>query len=227
MTPHLQVDIVTIFPKMLAGFLQESILKRATQKGLVSFRIINLRNFTTDRHKTTDDKPYGGGPGMVMKPEPMFKAVESVRTSNTRVILMCPQGKQFTQSMAADLSKEEHLVFLCGHYEGVDERVRLYLATDEISIGDYILTNGTLAAAVVVDAITRLVPGVLGTEEATATESFANGMLEYPQYTRPYDFRGMKVPDVLLSGNHAEISKWREEQSVKRTMTKRADLLRQ
>jgi tRNA (guanine37-N1)-methyltransferase len=227
MAPHLQIDIVTIFPKMLSGFLEESILKRATQKGLVSFRIINLRDFTTDKHRTTDDRPYGGGPGMIMKPEPMFRAVESIRTPDTRVILMCPQGQKFNQSMAVSLAKEKHLVFLCGHYEGVDERVRLYLATDEISIGDYILTNGTLAAAVVVDAITRLVPGVLGAEDANATESFTNGLLEYPQYTRPYDFRGMKVPDVLLSGNHKEIAQWRHEQAIKRTMMKRADLLGQ
>lgn len=222
----LRIDVITIFPGMLKGFLEESILKRAVQKGLVEIRTVDLRQFTTDRHQTTDDRPFGGGPGMVMKPEPLFKAVDSVRTPASRVILMTPQGRRFEQAMAVQLARESHLIFVCGHYEGVDERVRTHLATDEISIGDYVLTNGVLPAAVVVDAVTRLVPGVLGNEGATSEESFADGQLEYPQYTRPRDFRGLTVPEVLVSGDHEEIARWRREESGRRTRARRPDLLK-
>ena len=225
MSARQRIDLITIFPGMLAGFLEESILKRAVQKGIVSFHTVNLREFTKDRHQTTDDRPYGGGPGMIMKPEPLFDAVESVRTPEARVILMTPQGRRFDQALAAELADARHLVFVCGHYEGVDERVRTALATDEISIGDYVLTNGVLPAAVVVDAVVRLIPGVLGAEDATEEESFGDGRLEYPQYTRPREFRGMVVPEVLLSGDHAAIAAWRQQQSVERTAAKRPDLL--
>jgi tRNA (guanine37-N1)-methyltransferase len=225
MSEPLEIDIITIFPQMLSGFLNESMLKRAAQCGAVRFNPINLRDFTTDPHRTTDDRPYGGGPGMVMKPEPVFKAVESVRKERSRVILMTPQGRRFNQAMARELSKETHLIFVCGHYEGVDERIREALVTDEISIGDYVLTNGVLPAAVVIDAVVRLLPGVLGGEGATVEESFSENMLEYPQYTRPVEFRGMKVPDILCSGHHEEIARWRAEQSLRRTRERRPDLL--
>ncbi len=220
----LRIDVITIFPGMLKGFLDESILKRAAQKGQVVFNTIDLRAFTKDRHQTTDDRPFGGGPGMVMKPEPLFQAVETVRTPGARVVLMTPQGRRFRQAMAEELASAAHLVFVCGHYEGVDERVRTHLATDEISIGDYVLTNGVLPAAVVIDAVVRLVPGVLGNEGATREESFTDGRLEYPQYTRPRDFRGLVVPDVLVSGDHEEIARWRRQQSEQRTMERRPDL---
>jgi tRNA (guanine37-N1)-methyltransferase len=221
----MRIDVITIFPGMLDGFLHESMLKRAVALGKVQINTVDLREFTGDRHRTTDDRPYGGGPGMVMKPEPLFAAVESVRTDGCRVVLMTPQGRQFRQRVAVELSIAEHLVFVCGHYEGVDERVRQMLVTDEISIGDYILTNGVLPAAVVVDAVVRLLPGVLGGEGATEDESFSDGLLEYPQYTRPPEFRGMKVPDVLLSGNHQAVDMWRREQSEARTRQRRPDLL--
>ena len=200
-------------------------MKRASKAGHVTFRGLNLRDFTDDKHRTTDDRPFGGGPGMVMKPEPVFRAVESVRSEKSRVILMCPQGKPFTQKRAQELSNEEHLIFVCGHYEGLDERIREALIDEEISIGDYVLTNGVLPAAVVIDAVVRLIPGVLGGEGATEQESFSESLLEYPQYTRPPEFRGMKVPEELLSGDHAAIAKWRRLQSEKRTAERRPDLL--
>ena len=221
----IKIDVLTIFPTMIKGFLEESMLKRAGLLGLVQFHVINMRDFAHDRHQTTDDRPYGGGPGMVMKPEPIFEAVESVRSAGSRVILMCPQGRPFGQRVAEELALEQHLIFICGHYEGVDERVRVALATDEISIGDYVLTNGVLPAAVVIDATVRLVPGVLGAEGATEEESFNGGRLEYPQYTRPPEFRGMHVPEILLSGDHGEIARWRREQSERRTRESRPDLL--
>ncbi len=221
----LQIDVVTIFPGMLKGFLDESILKRAAQKGLATIQAVDLRRFTRDRHQTTDDRPFGGGPGMVMKPEPLFEAVESVRRPASKVILMTPQGRRFEQAMAAQLAQESHLIFVCGHYEGVDERVRTHLVNEEISIGDYVLTNGVLPAAVVIDAVVRLVPGVLGNDSATKEESFAGGMLEYPQYTRPKEFRGLRVPEILVSGDHEEIARWRREQAQSRTREKRPDLL--
>jgi len=220
----LQVDILTIFPRMIEGFLSESMLKRAARAGAVSFRVINLRDFTYDRHRTTDDRPYGGGPGMVMMPGPFFEAVESVRTPGARVILMTPRGRRFDQAMARELAAERHLIFLCGHYEGVDERVRIGLATDELSIGDYVLTNGVLPAAVVIDSIVRLRPGVLGNAEGPEDESFNEGLLEYPQYTRPPEYRGMRVPEVLLSGDHEAIRRWRREQAVEQTARRRPDL---
>ncbi len=220
----LAIDVITIFPGMLNGFLGESMLKRASQKGLVAFQTVNLRDFTRDRHHTTDDRPYGGGPGMVMLPEPLFAAVEAVRKPESRVILMTPQGRRFDQRVAEELAQPGHLVFVCGHYEGVDERVREGLVTDEISIGDYVLTNGVLAAAVVIDAVVRLMPGVVGGPDATEQDSFSDGLLEYPQYTRPEEFRGMRVPDVLMSGNHGEIARWRQEQSEARTRERRPDL---
>jgi tRNA (guanine37-N1)-methyltransferase len=221
----MQIDVITIFPDMLDGFTGQSMMKRAAQAGHVTFRGLNLRDFTEDKHRTTDERPFGGGPGMVMKPEPIFRAVESVRTEKSRVILMCPQGRPFTQRRAQELSKEEHLIFVCGHYEGVDERIREALIDEEISIGDYVLTNGVLPAAVVIDAVVRLIPGVLGGEGAAEQESFSEPLLEYPQYTRPPEFRGMKVPEELLSGDHAAIARWRRAQAEKRTAERRPDLL--
>lgn len=221
----MKIDVISIFPGMLSGVLGESMMKRAASMGAAEFRMIDLRDFTTDRHRTTDDRPYGGGPGMVMKPEPIFKAVESVRTPESHVILMTPQGRPFRQSVARALAAKPHLVFVCGHYEGVDERVRVGLVNDEISIGDYVLTNGILASAVVIDAVVRLLPGVVGAEGGTESESFTGNLLEYPQYTRPADFRGMTVPEILVSGHHDEIAKWRSEESLKRTRARRPDLL--
>ena len=226
MAEPLAIDIITIFPGILRGFLDESILKRAAEREAVCFRTVDLRDFAEGARKSTDDRPYGGGPGMVMIPGPLFDAVDSLERPASRVVLMTPQGKPFCQEMARELSKEQHLVFICGNYEGVDERVREKLVTDEISIGDYVLTNGILAAAVVIDAVVRLLPGVLGGDGATDEESFTDSLLEYPHYTRPPEFRGMKVPEILLSGNHAEIARWRREQAEERTRERRPDLLR-
>jgi tRNA (guanine37-N1)-methyltransferase len=228
MVNMLKIDVITIFPQMLSGFLQESMMKRAAEAGHVEFRAINLRDFTIDKHNKTDDRPFGGGPGMVMKVEPMFAAVESIRTPDSRVILMTPQGRTFKQADARRLADESsHLIFICGHYEGVDERIRTALADEEISIGDYVLTNGVLSATVVIDAVTRLRPGVLGGGEiATEDESFSSGLLEYPQFTRPPEFRGMKVPEILFTGDHGKIAEWRHEQSMQRTIERRGDLLK-
>ncbi len=226
MTLPLRIDVITIFPAILQGFLNESILKRATEKNAVSYRIINLRDFTNDRHKTVDDRPYGGGPGMIMKPEPIFKAVESIKTPKARIIMLSPQGKIFNQTTARELGLCRHLILICGHYEGVDERVSQALVTDEISIGDYILTNGTPAAAVVIDAVVRLLPNVLGAEGAAEHDSFNAYQLEHPQYTRPEEFRGMKVPSILLSGNHSEVRRWQKQQSLNRTRERRPDLIK-
>ena len=220
----LQIDILTIFPRMLDGILGESMIKRAQEAGLVRIRCVNLRDYATGAHLTTDDRPYGGGPGMVMKPEPVFKAVDDLRRPETKVILMTPQGEPFKQAAAQALSREEHLLILCGHYEGVDERIREALVDLEISIGDYVLTNGVIAAAIVTDAVVRLLPGALGGEGAAEDESFTTGRLEDPQYTRPPVYRGMEVPEILLSGNHAEIARWRLAQSLKRTRERRPDL---
>ncbi len=199
-------------------------VKRARETGILDFRVVNLRDYTHDRHKTVDDRPFGGGPGMLLKPEPIFEAVENLATEKTRVLMMTPGGRQFNQQLARELSQEEHLLILCGAYEGFDERVRT-LVDDEVSIGDYVLTNGAMPAMIIIDAVTRLLPGVLGDEQSSADESFSHGLLEYPHYTRPAEFRGMKVPEVLLSGNHAEIEKWRREQAKKRTEERRPDLL--
>jgi len=225
MSAPLAIDVITIFPGMLKGFLEESMLKRAAELGHVRFRAVDLRDFTEDRHRTTDDRPYGGGPGMVMKPEPLFRAVESVMTENARVVLMTPQGRRFDQSEAVRLAREKHLIFICGHYEGVDERVREALVDDEISVGDYVLTNGVLPAAVVIDAVVRLLPGVLGGDGSAEQESFSGGGLEYAQYTRPAVFRGMSVPEILLSGDHERIARWREQEAKRRTQERRPDLL--
>lgn len=216
---------MTLFPRIVEGPLEESILKRARERGLVTIRVHNLRDFTHDKHRVVDDKPFGGGPGMVLKPEPIFEAVETLRRPDSRVILMCPQGRRFTQAVAHELSARPHLLIICGHYEGVDERVREALVQDEISIGDYVLTNGALAAAVLIDAVVRLLPGALGDEASAVRDSFTDGLLEGPQYTRPAEFRGMRVPEVLLSGNHEEIARWRREQALRRTAQRRPDLL--
>ena len=223
----MKIDVLTLFPAMFAGPLDESIVKRARDKGLVDLKIHNLRDWTHDRHKTVDDRPFGGGPGMLMKPEPLFEAVEGLRREKTRVILLSPVGRPFSQAIARELAQQEDLLLVTGHYEGFDERVRETLADDELSIGDYVLTNGALPAMVVIDAVTRLLPGALGDDESSRDESFSAGRpgLEDPQYTRPADFRGMKVPDILMSGNHAEIEKWRREQATQRTQERRPDLL--
>ena len=221
----LEIDIITIFPRMLDGVLGESMMKRAAAAGAVRFNTIDLRDFTTDRHKTVDDRPFGGGPGMVMKPEPLYKALQSIRRPESRVILMTPGGRTFKQAEARQLAGQTHLIFVSGHYEGVDERFIEECITDELSIGDYVLTNGLLAAAVVIDAVVRLLPGVLGNEASSGEESFSDGLLEFPQYTRPPEFMGRKIPDILTSGNHADIAAWRLEQSLKRTRERRPDLL--
>lgn len=222
----MKIDVLTLFPAMFAGPLDESIIKRARTAGLLDLKIHNLRDWTHDRHKTVDDRPFGGGPGMLLKPEPLFEAIEDLQRKSTRVILLSPAGRKFTQAIARELAGRKHLLLVTGHYEGFDERVREKLADDELSIGDYVLTNGALPAMVVVDAVTRLLPGVLGDDESSHDESFNAGLLEYPQYTRPAEFRGMKVPDVLVSGHHAEIEKWRREEAKRRTKERRPDLLK-
>jgi tRNA (guanine37-N1)-methyltransferase len=222
----MKIDVLTLFPEMFAGPLDVSIIKRARSSGLLDLRVLNLRDYTHDRHKTVDDKPFGGGPGMVLKPEPIFEAVERLADDQTRVIMTTPAGRTFDQTAARELAQCEHLLLICGSYEGVDERVLEALVDDELSVGDYVLTNGGLPAMIIVDAITRLLPGALGDDESARDESFSRGLLEYPQYTRPAEFRGMKVPEVLLSGHHAEIEKWREEQAKRRTANRRPDLLK-
>ena len=221
----MKIDVLTLFPAMFAGPLDESIIMRARKAGLLDLKIHQLRDWTHDRHKTVDDRPFGGGPGMLMKPEPLFEAVESLKRAETKVILLSPGGRKFTQEIARDLAQEKDLLLVTGHYEGFDERVREGLADDELSIGDYVLTNGALPAMVVIDAVARLLPGVLGDDDSSRDESFTHGLLEYPQYTRPAEFRGMKVPEVLLNGNHAEIEKWRREQAKLKTEKRRPDLL--
>jgi tRNA (guanine37-N1)-methyltransferase len=222
----MKVDVLTLFPAMFAGPLDESIVQRARKTGTLELTIRNLRDYTHDRHKTVDDRPFGGGPGMLLKPEPIFEAVEDLARENTRVILLAPSGRKFNQAIARELAGYEHLLLVCGSYEGFDERIREHLADDELSIGDYVLTNGALPAMVIIDAVTRLLPGVLGDDESSQEESFSHDLLEYPHYTRPAEFRGMKVPEVLLSGNHAEIAKWRAEQARLRTEERRPDLLK-
>jgi tRNA (guanine37-N1)-methyltransferase len=222
----MKIDVLTLFPAMFAGPLDESIVQRARTNGVLKLSVVNLRDFTHDRHKTVDDKPFGGGPGMLLKPEPIFEAVEKLASDKTRVILLSPTGRKFDQAIARELSQQEELLLICGSYEGFDERIREQLADDELSIGDYVLTNGALPAMVIIDAVTRLLPGVLGDDESSRDESFSENLLEYPHYTRPAEFRGMKVPDVLLSGNHAEIAKWRAKQARVRTAERRPDLLK-
>ena len=228
----MKIDILTLFPEICRAPLNESMMKRAQENKIVDLRIHNLRDWTTDKHHVVDDAPFGGGQGMVMKPEPIFAGVEGLKqeTSNAEiqkptVILMSPAGRRFDQKMASELSKESHLIIICGHYEGVDHRVIEHLVDLEVSIGDYVLTNGAIAAVVLVDAVVRLLLGVLGHEHSALDDSFSAELLEGPQYTRPADFRGWKVPEVLLSGNHAEIAKWRKEQALNRTKENRPDLL--
>ena len=221
----MKIDVLTLFPGMFSGPLDESIIKRARQAGLLDLNIHNLRDYAHDRHKTVDDRPFGGGPGMLLKPEPIFEAVETLSGEKTRVILLSPAGRVFNQAIARELALVDDLLLVSGHYEGFDERVREQLADDELSIGDFVLTNGALPAMVIIDAVTRLLPGALGDEESAQEESFSQGLLEYPQYTRPAEFRGLKVPEVLLSGHHAEIARWRTEQSRRRTAERRPDLL--
>jgi tRNA (guanine37-N1)-methyltransferase len=221
----MKIDVLTLFPEMFSGPLDASIVGRARKAGLLDLRLQNLRQWTHDRHKTVDDKPFGGGAGMVLKPEPIFEAVESLADDKTHVILTAPAGRPFTQAIARELVQKEHLLIICPSYEGVDERVCEALVDDELSIGDYVLTNGGLPAMVIIDAVTRLLPGSLGDDESARDESFSQSLLEYPHYTRPAEFRGMKVPEVLLSGHHAEILKWRAEQARELTENRRPDLL--
>ena len=225
----MRIDILSLFPKMFDGPFGESIVKRAVDAGLVNIFVHNFREFAHDKHNTVDDYSFGGGEGMVLKPEPLFEAVESIKGSlggsAGPVVLLTPQGRLFCHQIAQELSKQQNLILICGHYEGVDERVREHLVTDEISIGEYVITGGELAAMVVVDAVVRLLPGALGSEQAASEDSYAKGFLEYPQYTRPRVYRGWEVPEVLLSGNHQEIARWRREQAVERTLLRRPDLL--
>ena len=232
----MQIDILTLFPEICRAPLSESMIKRARENGIVDLRIHNLRDWTKDKHHIVDDAPFGGGQGMVMKPEPIFAAVEELRGASgdkstidnqkSKIIVMSPAGRRFNQEVAGELSRESHLIIICGHYEGVDYRVIEHLVDLEISIGDYVLTNGAIAAAVLVDATVRLLPGVLGHELSAEDDSFSSGLLEAPQYTRPAEFRGWKVPDVLLSGNHAEIAAWRKAHALRRTRENRPDLLK-
>ncbi len=221
----MRIDIVTLFPGIFAGPLQESILGRARDKGLVEISVVNLRDCAEGRHRVTDDYPFGGGGGMVLKPDPLFACVEALRGPGSRVILLDPQGRPFRQEVASELARLPHLILLCGRYEGVDGRVREHLVDDEISIGDYVLTGGELPALVVTDAVVRLLPGVLGDEEAPGKDSFGAGLLEGPHYTRPEEFRGWRVPAVLLSGNHARIARWRRVMALWLTWRRRPDLL--
>lgn len=225
----MHIDIITLFPKMFSGPFEESIVKRAIERNIVQIAIHDLRQWGIGRHKVVDDSPFGGGSGMVMKPEPLFEAVEAIQGCITRdhypVILLTPQGRVFNQKIAAELATNKRMIFICGHYEGVDERVRQHLATDEISIGDYVLTGGELAAMVVIDATVRQLPGVLGSEDSSEDDSHVKGLLEYPQYTRPQNYRGWEVPEILLSGHHGQVAKWRKEQSILRTFERRPDML--
>ena len=230
----MRIDIITLFPEICRAPLNESMMKRAQENGAIDLRIHNLRDWTSDKHHVVDDAPFGGGQGMVMKPEPIFAAVENlqsqtsdVKQQTSKVILMSPTGRRFDQRMAEQFSHESHLIIVCGHYEGVDHRIVEHLIDEEISIGDYVLTNGAIAAVVLVDALVRLIPGVLGDEQSAHDDSFREGLLEAPQYTRPAEFRDWKVPEILLSGNHAQIAAWRKEQSKKRTRENRPDLLRE
>lgn len=226
----LKVDVLTLFPEMFEGVFNNSILKKAQEKESVSYHVHNFRDFSAHKHHKVDDYPYGGGAGMVLAPQPIFDAVDTIKDQRKddgtpRVILMCPQGERFTQKKAEELAEEDHLIFICGHYEGYDERIRDHLVTDEISIGDFILTGGELAAMVVIDSVTRLLPGVLGNEDSPVLDSYSSGYLEHPHYTRPAEFRGWGVPDVLLSGNHAKIEEWRAKESLRRTYLRRPDLI--
>jgi tRNA (guanine37-N1)-methyltransferase len=227
----MQFEVFTLLPEVFPPYLESSILQRARQRGLIEVHIHNIRDYTHDRHHTTDDTPYGGGGGMVMKPEPVFEAVESVlgiapeQVSSIPIVLLTPQGRVLTQRVAEELSRHERIALLCGRYEGVDERIRQHLVTDEISVGDYVLTGGELPALLLIDAVSRLIPGVLGDPTGAEDDSHSMGLLEYPHYTRPPQFRGWKVPEILLSGDHAKIEKWRREQALQRTFQKRPDMI--
>ncbi|MGG1679737.1 tRNA (guanosine(37)-N1)-methyltransferase TrmD [Neobacillus sp. NRS-1170] len=225
----MQIDILTLFPEMFSGVLNQSILQKAAEKKAVQYNVVNFREFADNKHSSVDDYPYGGGAGMVLMPQPIFDGVtalkEKANSKNPRVILLCPQGQRYDQRKAEELAQEEHLIFICGHYEGYDERIRQHVVTDEISIGDYVLTGGELGAMVVVDSVVRLLPEVLGNQESHMKDSFSTGLLEHPHYTRPADFRGHKVPEVLLSGNHKLIDEWRNKEALRRTLARRPDLL--
>lgn len=223
----MRIDVLTLFPEMFYGVLESSILKRARERELITVNIINFRDYTTDKHSQVDDYPYGGGRGMLLKPEPIFAAVEAIEGwQKARIIMLTPQGRVYKQKIANELTESEHLILLAGHYEGFDERIREYLVTDEISIGDYVLTGGELPAMVIIDSVARLLPNVLGSEDSLIQESFTNDLLEYPQYTRPEKFRGWQVPEILLSGHHANIEEWRKEHSILRTSSRRKDLFK-
>jgi tRNA (guanine37-N1)-methyltransferase len=224
----MRFDVFTLFPEVMHAYIQSSVLGKALESGIIEVNLHNIRDYTLDRHRTTDDEPYGGGGGMVMKPEPIFAAVESVlgeEIDTTPILLLTPQGRVFRQEVARELSGHARLALICGRYEGIDERVRQYLATDEVSVGDYVLTGGELPALIIIDTIARLRPGVLGDTEATEKDSYSGGLLEHPHYTRPASFRGWEVPEVLLSGDHARVATWRREQSLRRTLLRRPDLI--
>lgn len=224
----MNIDVLTLFPEMFEGVFGHSILKKAAENEAVTYNVVNFREYADNKHKTVDDYPYGGGAGMVLKPQPIFDAVEDLRSksgASPRVILLCPQGERYTQRKAEELAEADHLIFVCGHYEGYDERIREHVVTDEISIGDFVLTGGELGAMVVIDSVVRLLPGVLGNQESHMKDSFSTGFLEHPHYTRPADFRGIKVPDVLMSGNHRLVEEWRAKESLRRTYLRRPDLL--
>jgi tRNA (guanine37-N1)-methyltransferase len=224
----MRIDVLTLFPEMFTNVFGSSILKHAQESGIVQYRAVDFRDYADNKHRKVDDYPYGGGAGMVLRAQPLFDAVDDLikdEKKGPRVVLLCPQGERYSQKKAEQFSKEDHLILLCGHYEGYDERVREYLVTDEVSIGDYVLTGGELGAMVIADSVTRLLPGVLGNAESAITDSFSTGLLEHPHYTRPADFRGMKVPEILLSGHHKNIENWRSRESLKRTWERRPDLL--
>ncbi len=221
----MRIDIITLFPEIFKGVFEESIIKNACKKGYVDIKLYNLRDYTNDKHRKVDDRPFGGGAGMVLKPQPIFDAVNDLKSDGCKVILLSPQGKKMTQNSVSELSKYKHIILICGRYEGVDERIRKYLIDFEISVGDYVLTGGEIPAMVLVDSIVRLIPGVLGNEESVEHETFSNGYIEYPQYTRPVDFRDMKVPKILTSGNHKKIDDWRKKQSFKKTQKNRPEFL--
>ena len=222
----MKIDVLTLFPEMFKGPFDQSIVKKAQDKKIVQIKIHDLRKWTEDKHKTVDDHPFGGGIGMVLMIKPIYKALKELKTKTSKVILLSPQGKVFNQKVAKNFSNEKHLIFVCGHYEGFDERIRKHLIDEEISIGDYVLTGGELPAMVIIDSITRLIPGVLKNDQATEIESFSKQLLEYPQYTRPADFKGWKVPEVLLSGDHKKIAQWQKEKEIEVTKKKRPDLLK-
>jgi tRNA (guanine37-N1)-methyltransferase len=226
MSSGIRIDLLTLFPEMVSGFFEESMIGRAVTNGLINVQTHNIRNWATGKHLNTDDRPFGGGAGMLLKPEPLAKAIDSVKTPEAKVIYLCPDGELLTSEIGRELAQEEHLVLVSGHYEGIDQRIRDTRVDREISIGDYVLTNGTIAAAVLIDCLSRYIPGVLGEEKSLTQDSFNDNLLSFPQYTRPLDFEGVGVPEVLLSGNHGEIQRWRDERRLEKTKARRPDLLR-